>query len=166
MFVLRRFYCVCACVCVCVCVMDTICWRRARIRSLIGRFHFGSEFQSETKVNIRHPNQIDKGYLSGQFALAFTQVFAISLFLVARRLSDTWPCLKASNKPAHAPKQNYSLGTVWRGHQPVFNEGTTAPGIPGKPPDCQGQSLFQGSMQGTLTGRAKRCVDSWRRRKI
>ena len=28
--------------------------------------------------------------------LAFTQVFAISLFLVARRLSDIWPCLKAN----------------------------------------------------------------------
>ena len=85
MFVLRRVYCVC--VCVSACVMDTICWRRARIRSLIGRFHFGSEFQLETKVNIRNPNQIDKGYLSGQFALAFTQVFAISLFLVARHIS-------------------------------------------------------------------------------
>ena len=33
-------------------------------------------------------------------ALLFTRAFAISLFLVARRLSDRWPCSKAREPPA------------------------------------------------------------------
>ena len=61
-------------------VMDNICRRQAMIRSVIGRYHFGREFQSETRVNIRNPNQITKGHLAGPLALAFTRVFAKSLF--------------------------------------------------------------------------------------
>ena len=40
-------------VCVCVCDGYYMLTSDARIRSLIGRYHFGREFQSETKVNIK-----------------------------------------------------------------------------------------------------------------
>ena len=58
---------------------------------MIERYHFGREFQSKTKFNIRNQTWITKGYLAVLLALAFTRVFAISLFLVDRRLSDMWP---------------------------------------------------------------------------
>ena len=69
--------------------------------------HFHGKISDASVGRISHSAQACEGLL----ALSFTWVFAISLVLVARRLSDKWPCLKArvGAKPGDINHNNKEL---------------------------------------------------------